>query len=347
MPHDPDQPHLVHHPVDVSVVVIGRNEGDRLADCLRSVQAAHWASLRHELIYVDSASTDGSPERAAALGATVIRVQPLRPSAAIGRNAGWRAARAPVVLFLDGDTLLNADFVGVALATLHASPQRAAVWGHRRERYPQHSVFNRVLDLDWVYAPGDTAFCGGDALFSRAALAQVDGFNDTLIAGEEPELCARLRQRGWHIWHIDQPMTLHDLAMTCWQQYWLRAERAGHAYAEVSHRLANTSTPLWKEENRISRLHSLALLLYIFIFSLAALLGMPGTAAALSALALAGLTRTAWRARWKGGSPLTLALYAVHAHVQHIPIGWGQWQWARAHRQGQRRALIDYKRSAP
>lgn len=333
--------------VDISVVVIGRNEGKRLTECLLSVQAAHWTGLRYELIYVDSASTDGSPELAAALGATVIRVQPLRPSAAIGRNAGWRAARAPAVLFLDGDTLLSADFVGIALTALKASPRRAVVWGHRRERHPQHSIFNRVLDLDWVYAPGDTAFCGGDALFNRAALEQMNGFNDGLIAGEEPELCARLRQQGWQIWHIDQPMTLHDLAMTRWQQYWLRAERAGHAYAEVSHQLANTSTPLWTKENRRLRFHLLALLLFISIFIPVVILGMLGPAAALSALALAGLARTAWRARWKGGSPLTLWLYAVHAHLQHIPIGWGQWQWARAHRRGQRRALIDYKRSAP
>lgn len=329
--------------LDVSVVVIGRNEGQRLVDCLRSVHAADWADLRHELIYVDSGSTDGSPAQAAALGAHVIRVQPLRPSAALGRNAGWRAARAPVVLFLDGDTLLNPRFVSTALQVLQANPERAAVWGHRRERHPEHSVFNRVLDLDWVYPAGDSDFCGGDALFSRAALAEVGGFNDTLIAGEEPELCARLRQRGWRIRHIDHPMTLHDLAMTRWQQYWLRAERAGHAYAEVSHRLAHTATPLWTKENKRNRLHSLALLLFIFVFALSMVLGAWWASAALVGLALAGVGRTAWRARWKGGSPLTLWLYAVHAHAQQIPISWGQLQWAKACRQGSARALIDYK----
>jgi glycosyltransferase involved in cell wall biosynthesis len=45
---------------DVSVVVIGRNEGERLQRCLDSVHAAHWQNLRYELIYVDSASTDDS-----------------------------------------------------------------------------------------------------------------------------------------------------------------------------------------------------------------------------------------------------------------------------------------------
>jgi len=334
-------------PADVSVVVIGRNEGQRLLDCLASVRAAHWGPLRHELIYVDSGSTDGSAQAAASFGARVITVKPLRPSAALGRNAGWRAAGAPWVLFLDGDTLLNPDFVSAALEALRDHPERAAVWGHRRERYPEHSVFNRVLDLDWVYPAGDTAFCGGDALFRCSALAETGGFNDQLIAGEEPELCARLRQRGWRIWHIDHPMTLHDLAITRWRQYWLRAERAGHAYAEVSHRLAHTSTPLWKHENSRHRFHALALLLF-FIVLLSLLATHAFTAAGLwTGLAIIGWARTAWRARWKGGSALTLGLYALHAHAQQIPIGWGQLQWARAHRKGVSRDLIEYKRGAP
>jgi cellulose synthase/poly-beta-1,6-N-acetylglucosamine synthase-like glycosyltransferase len=333
--------------VDVSVVVIGRNEGTRLIDCLRSVHAAQWTDLRYELIYVDSGSSDGSADHAAALGAHVICVQPVRPSAALGRNAGWRTAKAPLVLFLDGDTLLHPEFVNAAVQALRDHPERAAIWGHRRERYPMHSVFNRVLDLDWVYPAGDTAFCGGDALFSRSALAEVGGFNDSLIAGEEPELCARLRQRGWRIWHIDHPMTLHDLAITHWRQYWLRAERAGHAYAEVSHSLANTPTPLWNKENSRHRLHALALLLFILICCIAVFIQAFAAAGVLAGLALTGLARTAWRARWKGGSAMTLCLYALHAHAQQLPIGWGQLQWARTRRLGRARALIEYKRGAP
>ncbi len=56
----------------LSIVVIGRNEGDRLTACLESIRRARKMPEPVELIYVDSASADGSPERAAALGATVI-----------------------------------------------------------------------------------------------------------------------------------------------------------------------------------------------------------------------------------------------------------------------------------
>ena len=98
--------------------------------------------------------------------------------------------------------------------------------------HPEHSLYNRVLDLDWIYAPGDTDYCGGDVLMRRCALEQVDGFDPTLIAGEEPELCRRLRHCGYRILHIDSPMTGHDLNITRFSQYWRRALRAGHAYAK-------------------------------------------------------------------------------------------------------------------
>ena len=106
----------------VSVVVIGRNEGARLERCLAAIAAARWNDVTHEVIYVDSHSSDGSRERAAALGAQVLTVERMPPNAAKARNQGWRAARGEFVLFLDGDTVLHADFVSKALAALTAEP---------------------------------------------------------------------------------------------------------------------------------------------------------------------------------------------------------------------------------
>jgi len=327
----------------LSVVVIGRNEGARLSACLRSALSAEMAGHTLQLIYVDSASTDDSVQRAEALGAKVIGVRPERPSAAIGRNAGWRAASGDLVLFLDGDTVLDANFIPKAIAEMNSAEEVAVVWGHRRESDPGGSLFNRVLDLDWVYLPGDSAFCGGDALFRRSALMACEGFDDTLIAGEEPELCARLRARGYRIRHIDAPMTLHDLAMTEWRQYWRRAERAGHAYAEISARFADRDDGLWQRDARRNRLHGAALITGLIILLAAVASGYFLIAAGGLTLAVAMCFRTAWRARWKSDSPLTLLLYAAHSHFQQIPILWGQMVWRRMNRQGHRRDLIEYK----
>jgi glycosyltransferase involved in cell wall biosynthesis len=327
---------------DLSVVIIGRDEGQRLVRCIESVKAMRLAG-EPELIYVDSASTDSSPQTAAALGARVIVVEPERPSAALGRNAGWRAATAPLVLFLDGDTVLHPDFVTQA-ATAFADPKIAVVWGHRRELHPEASLFNRVLDLDWIYPPGLSEFCGGDALIRRSALEEVSGFDETLIAGEEPEMCRRMRARGNEILHLDLPMTGHDLAMTRWTQYWRRAFRAGHAYAEVAGRFRRTELPLWEKEVRQTTVRG-ALVMALFALgiccSLTLLSPLP-VLAAFSAFLLLAL-RTALKVGWKSADPLTRFLYGIHSHIQHVPILFGQLSYWRDQQAGRRRQLIEYK----
>ena len=240
----------------VSVVVIGRNEGPRLERCLASVGAIVRDTFETEVIYVDSGSTDLSRAIAYRLGASIVALETERPTAAKGRNAGWRIARGAMVLFLDGDTVLHPRFVQDSLSAFD-DPTVAVVWGHRRELHPERSLYNRVLDLDWVYAPGDTAFCGGDALVRRDVLEATGGFDETLIAGEEPELCRRIIGLGFRILHVDRAMTGHDLAITRFSQYWKRATRAGHAFAEVSERFRNSENPFWLEDAQRNRTRAL------------------------------------------------------------------------------------------
>jgi len=327
----------------VSIVVIGRNEGQRLAACLKSVKDIINPGGEIELIYVDSNSQDGSPELAESLGAKVLRVLPQRPCAAIGRNAGWRAATAPYILFLDGDTLLHPAFLQMALQAMD-DPGVAVVWGHRREIYPEHSLYNRVLDLDWIYPPGVSDFCGGDALMRRSVLEQVGGFSEDLIAGEEPELCQRIRAKGNIILHIDQPMTLHDLAMTRFQAYWKRALRAGHAYAEVSQRMKATAFPLWVRECQRNAIHATILIMLL----LGAIILSVITGHILPCVGLVfGYTflilRSAYKARWKKVQPLTLLLYGIHSHFQQIPIAVGQLSYWYHRFRNQQQGLIEYK----
>jgi GT2 family glycosyltransferase len=328
----------------VSVVVIGRNEGERLSRCLESVRRAACAIGGVELVYVDSDSTDDSRERAARGGAIVRRVRPARPCAAVGRNAGWRVARGELVLFLDGDTVLDPGFLPAAIAAMR-DPAAAVVWGHRREMAPEQSWFVRALDLDWVYAPGIVAFCGGDALVRRAVLEATGGFDETLIAGEEPELCQRIRAAGHAILHIDSPMTLHDLGIRSLRAWWRRAFRAGHAYAEVSQRTAAAGRPLWIAETRRNLVHGSAVA--AAPLALAATLGAgPLPFAALALAGLGVLARTYRRCAWKSGSRLTRALYALHSHAQQVPILCGQLAYRLDRRLGRRRSLIEYRAEA-
>lgn len=328
----------------LSVVIIGRNEGERLIRCLDSVRAMRGVGDDVEVIYADSSSSDGSPARAAAAGATVIAVAAAHPTAATGRNAGWRAARGEFVLFLDGDTVLHPDFARVALDAIAADATLAGVWGHRRELHPERSPYNRVLDIDWIFKPGFTQYCGGDVLMRRKALLAVDGYDPTLIAGEEPELCRRMRAKGYRILHIDAPMTGHDLAMTQFRQYWRRAVRTGHAYAEVSRRFRDSDDPLWQSDRLRNLRNGAFWLLTPMIAAVASLVERSALPAAVWLGLLLSLSlRSAWKVRWKSADIVGLWFYGLHSQLQQVPIFLGQLQYDFNAWRGKRQGLIEYK----
>ncbi|MEL6517886.1 MAG: glycosyltransferase [Pseudomonadota bacterium] len=219
-------------PATIAAVAIGRNEGERLVRCLTSL-----AGQVERLVYVDSGSTDGSVAAARKIGADVVELDTTtRFTAARARNAGFDRLRAGAlpefVQFVDGDCEVQADWLPTASAFLTDHPDVAVVCGRRRERFPQASRYNRMIDEEWNTPVGEARACGGDALMRTSAFEDVGGFDPDFIAGEEPELCVRLRAAGWRIWRLDAEMTLHDAALARFGQWWTRARRAGHAYAE-------------------------------------------------------------------------------------------------------------------
>jgi cellulose synthase/poly-beta-1,6-N-acetylglucosamine synthase-like glycosyltransferase len=219
---------------NVGFVVIGRNEGSRLEACLRSVLA-----VSSQVIYADSASTDGSPALAAQLGAKVISLPDDGAlTAARGRNAGFRELRermpeCELVQFLDGDCILQPHWLPAAVEFFRDHPEVAVVCGRRFEAHPDASIYNRSCDAEWNTPCGEASACGGDALIRRAALDQVHGYREELLAGEEPEMTARMRAIGWKVWRIDVPMTEHDARIYSFGQWWRRSQRGGFGYAQV------------------------------------------------------------------------------------------------------------------
>lgn len=218
---------------NVGVVVIGRNEGDRLKSSLQSV-----GGLTDRIVYVDSGSTDDSVRMAREMGADVVELDMRSPfTAARARNEGYRLLRAAVpdlayVQFVDGDCEIVAGWIEQAVAWLDQHPGVAVAFGRRRERHPERSVYNLLCDIEWDTPVGESKECGGDALMRAVAFESVKGYRDDLIAGEEPELCVRLRAAGWRVWRLDAEMTLHDAAMTRFGQWWKRALRGGYAAAQ-------------------------------------------------------------------------------------------------------------------
>jgi GT2 family glycosyltransferase len=219
---------------EIGVVVIGRNEGQRLIDCLGSVGAG-----ANAVVYIDSGSSDGSVAAAEQRGVFVVRLDMAQPfTAGRARNEGFAALKAlrpniRFVQFVDGDCELVPGWLDTALAFIARRKNVAVVCGRRRERHPGSTVYNRLCDIEWDTPVGETRACGGDAMMRVEAFEAVGGFRPQLIAGEEPELCVRLRERGWKIWRLDAEMTRHDAAIARFGQWWRRVVRSGHGYAEV------------------------------------------------------------------------------------------------------------------
>jgi GT2 family glycosyltransferase len=237
--------------VRVAAVVIGRNEGERLRRCLTSL-----LQYVDPVVYVDSGSTDGSPDLAAGLGARVAALDTTKPfTAARARNLGFArvleaAPEVTCVQFVDGDCEVVPGWLDKAVEYLATHQDCAAVCGRRRERHPERSVYNLLCDIEWNTPIGEARAFGGDVLMRSAALRQVDGYRSDLIAGEEPELGVRLRQKAWRIWRLDAEMTWHDAAITSFGQWWQRTLRAGFAFAQGTYLHGGSPARLWVRETR-------------------------------------------------------------------------------------------------
>lgn len=222
--------------IAVSAVIIGRNEGERLVRCLASMQG-----MVGRMIYVDSGSTDNSVAAARAAGAEVVELDLTRPfTAARARTAGFEALKASgempaFVQFVDGDCALQGGWLEAGQQALSEDPELGIVTGWRSEIYPDRSIYNALCDFEWHRPAGEILTCGGDMMVRSAAFEAVNGFDETVIAAEDDEFCIRVRSQGWNMRRLPLKMTLHDAAMTRFSQWWSRAVRSGHGFAQVGY----------------------------------------------------------------------------------------------------------------
>lgn len=253
---------------EVGAVVIGRNEGERLRTCLEYLSQ----NLSH-IVYVDSGSTDGSMDMATKMGVMVVSLDMSQPfTAARARNAGFKALltnrpELKYVQFIDGDCQLVTGWLEAATNFLEQHAEYAVACGRRRERFPEKSVYNQLCDIEWDTPIGETNSCGGDALIRVKAFVEVEGYRDDLIAGEEPEMCFRLRYKGWKIYRLAPEMTAHDAAILHFGQWWRRNVRAGHAYAEGAHLHGASKEKYWIRECHSIYLWGLIIPFFVVVLS--------------------------------------------------------------------------------
>jgi len=195
----------------VGIVVIGRNEGVRLKNCIESL-----LEYLPYIVYVDSGSTDGSSEFCRSVGAHVVELDLSTAfTAGRARNEGMQELTklypaVALVQFVDGDCVIEDDWISIAQQAIVSQDKTAIVCGRRSELFPEKSIYNRLCDIEWNTPVGETNECGGDFMVRLDAMTQVNGFDPGIVAGEEPDLCFRLRKLGWRIERLSEGMTLHD-----------------------------------------------------------------------------------------------------------------------------------------
>lgn len=325
------------HRRGIGVVAIGRNEGARLGQCLRAV-----ASLAGRVVYVDSGSTDGSVALARKLGAAVVTLDLDKPfTAGRARNAGFRhlLELAPTlrhVQFVDGDCQIAPAWLDRASRFLDEHPRVAAVCGRRRERHPDQSVYNGLCDIEWNTPVGEAKACGGDAMMRVEAFESVQGFSPELIAGEEPELCVRLRAAGWRIWRVAEEMTLHDAAMQNFGQWWRRTLRGGYAFAQGASLHGAAPERHWVRESRSAWFWGLGVPLLV----LAIVTGWSAWGLLLLAIYPLQIIRLAMRGKQTRRRNLVRAVFLV---LGKFPEMLGQLRFLAHRHAGSPSRLIEYK----
>jgi GT2 family glycosyltransferase len=333
----------------IAVIVIGRNEGERLRRCLRSVVGAG-----RTVVYVDSDSRDGSPALAQSLGAQVVALDMSAPfSAARARNRGIERLleiepSTELVQFVDGDCEMIADWFDVAPRAMKEQPQLAAVCGRLRERSPQQSIYNRLADLEWDTPVGLVQSCGGIAMMRSIFFQQVGGFDPTVVAGEEPELCQRFRERGWTILRLADDMALHDSAMLRFAHWWKRCVRSGYGAMDVATRFRSKKEALFVRQIRRSRAWGIGLPVMIVLVSciVAGIIGWKWGLVAAFALAMLWpleALRLALKIRGRVRSGADAISYGVFTVISRWANVLGQYRYLRDRAAGKNLQLIEYK----
>jgi GT2 family glycosyltransferase len=329
---------------NIAIVAIGRNEGERLKSCLRSV-----LNRARTVVYVDSGSVDGSPQYAASVNCRVVQLDPLRPfSAARARNEGFacvmdHAPDVPFIQFLDGDCDLVEGWLEQGASTLTHREDVGVVCGHVRELHPQATIYNRVCDLDWQQAPGEVRSSGGRFMVRADVFRAVGGFRPEVIAAEDDEFCVRVRHLGCKILQIDTEMARHDIAMTRFSEWWRRSKRTGHAFAQVA--ALHGASPERYFVRDCQRIWLWALVLPVLALCLAPFTQGFSMLILFCAYALQ-FARSCYRGRTRGWRTGDALLYSFFTMLFKFPALLGLIEYYWRDWRGHAFKIIEYKRSS-
>lgn len=323
-------------------VVIGRNEGERLKIGLKAIQEI---SPDSPIVYVDSNSSDDSVTFANSIGVNTIELDMSIPfTAARARNTGFSALQTQYpdieyVQFLDGDCELLPNWTETAIDYLARHDNIGIVSGRRSERFPDASIYNQLIDIEWDTPPGEILAVLGDMCVKVEAFKHIKGFNETIIAAEDDDFCLRARRAGFLTYRIDAPMSKHDANIMTLSQWYRRSKRGGHGYANIHHLHGKGPEHYFKREIKSvlfwGALIPCSFILFLFIAPVLSLVIL------FAYIAFVG--KTILR-RWRlGDSPRTAIAYGLLIFSGKISEFMGILQYCKNHLLSRKHQLIEYK----
>lgn len=219
----------------LSVGIKALNEEAHIAAAIKSALAAV-SPFGGEVVLADSGSSDSTLAIAARYPIRIVQLaDPSERCCGAGAQLAFQHASGDFFYLLDGDMVLDADFVRAGVEFLTNHPQHAAVGGRVREMNTVGEGFRiraQMIERTAHWQPGDVdrLDCGG--LYRTDALHQIGWFADrNLHAFEEFEVAARLRVRGWKIARIDHNAVDHYGHLTGGYRLLWRRLKTGYAGA--------------------------------------------------------------------------------------------------------------------
>jgi GT2 family glycosyltransferase len=205
-PFPPDRPRP-----RISVVVCSHDGERTIRDCCEGLRALDYPDF--EVIVVDDGSRDGTAAVAEEYGWRVIRTPHRGLSAA--RNTGLAAATGEIVAYLDDDARPDPDWLShlaegfarsahVGIGGPNLTPPADGPVAQCVARSPGNPTHVLLTDEEAEHLPG----C--NMAFRRPALLAVGGFDPRFrSAGDDVDVCWRLRELGWTLGFSPAAMVWH------------------------------------------------------------------------------------------------------------------------------------------
>lgn len=193
---------------NISIVVIGRNEAYNLDQTFQAILSINYPKDNYELIYVDTNSTDNSVEIANKYTDKVFIEKREWSTPGLARNRGLVEAKNEIIHFIDGDIIIDKDYIKYAVAKMQED-NIDAVYGFLLEK--SSKGVNDLLLTHWKSrVEGYHNATGGGGTYKKSALLSINGYDERIRKGQETEMGERFLKAGCKIWFMDKKMGEHD-----------------------------------------------------------------------------------------------------------------------------------------